>query len=213
MKAIMSARHSPGRPRPADLHCPGTSPPRGRRMPTRRGARGQGAVTAGRRGRRCRQLGCHRAREATRAPSQGRLLRPPTPHPRSPGGAPLLSARRPLSQRVPSAPAPVPLHFLPLPHTTVPSFPPRPTLRRLCSGCLDSPGPRRLPVLTCHVPNPTAKGGASRPREGRGRHFRADKGRRHDRVGRNRPRRLPGCNLRRMRSAQASCATVTCACA
>ena len=64
----------------------------------------------------------------------------------------------------------------------------------------DSPGPGWLLTLTCHVLGPTTEGGASRPREGRGQHFRADKGRRHVKVGRNRPRWLPGCNFRRVRS-------------
>lgn len=160
------------------------------RPPAAAGARGQGAVTARRRGRRCHQLRCHPAPEETRAPSATRGLHhpsrslPPLPAPRGPPPRP------------------------PLPHTTVRASrgpgPPPPPFR-----LPELSGRRRRPSLTCHVPNLTTEGGASRPREGRGQRFRADKGRRHVRAGRNRPRRLPGCNFRRMRSARASCATTS----
>lgn len=67
--------------------------------------------------------------------------------------------------------------------------------------------------LTCHVPNPTTEGGASRPREGQGQSFTADKGRRHVRAGRNRPRRLPGTDFRRRHSASLRARPPTGACA
>jgi hypothetical protein len=57
------------------------------RPPAAAGARGQGAVTARRRGRRCHQPRCHPAREATRAPSAARVHGHPSgplPPPRGP---------------------------------------------------------------------------------------------------------------------------------
>lgn len=139
---------------------------------------------------------------ATRAPPPRLPARPPTARPlparRTPPGRPSASPAR----GVHSGRGRFPLHFLPSP--TQPSR--RPAASRLPPpppGSRASPGARRWRTLTCHVPDPAAEGGASRPREGRGRHFQADKGRRHVRVGRNRPRRLPGCDFRRRRSARA----------
>lgn len=128
------------------------------------------------------------------APSaSARLAAPPTPaasHPPAPWGPPSPG----------SLPIPLPS---PPPHNR-PRLPAAPHPSPLPPSSWDSASPGRLLTLTCHVPDPTVEGGASRPREGRGRHFTADKGRRHVRVGRNRPRWLPGCNFRRMRNA---CAT------
>lgn len=122
------------------------------------------------------------------------------PHPLAPRGHP----PNPGSLPIP-LPSPPPHNRPRRPAAPHPSPPP--------PGSRDSPGPGCLLALTCHVPDPTVEGGASRPREGRGRHFTADKGRRHVRVGRNRPRRLPGCNFRRMRSARAGRGPRTGACA
>ena len=95
-----------------------------------------------------------------------------------------------------------------LPSPTQPSGRPvAPVPGRLGSRLPGLPDRRRRPGLTCHVPNPTTDGGASRPREGRGQRFTADKGRRHVRTGRNRPRWLPGWDFRRWRSARPRCAT------
>lgn len=161
------------------------------RPPAAAGARGQGAVTARRRGRRCHQPGCHPVPEATRAPPAARVHVHPS--------GPLPGPRRP-------PPGP------PLPHTTVPASQVSGPLR-LPSRLPGLPGRPRWPSLTCHVPNSTTGGGASRPREGRGQRFTADKGRRHVRAGRNRPRWLPGSNFRRLPSAAQRARPPTGACA
>lgn len=208
-----SAKPVPSCPRPADASCPDTLPRCGRRTTTRHGARGQGTVTARRRGRRCSQLGCHPSREATRAPSQEMPVRSPLSA-RSPGGAPRRAAPHPpFPGGVPPSPGSLPIPLPSPPPHNRPQCPAEPHPSPPPPGARDSPGPGRLLALTCHVPDPTVEGGASRPREGRGRHFRADKGRRHVRVGRNRPRWLPGCNFRRMRSARAGRGPQTGACA
>ena len=198
---------------PAKVSCAGTPPPRGLRTPTRRGTRGQGAVTAGQRGRRCYQLGCHPARRRLALPRRDGESSPPAHYPPARRAAPPYPfvlhphVRGPLSPG--SRPSPLPS---PPPHNRprrpAASHPPPPP-----PDSWDSPGPGCLLTLTCHVLDPTTEGGASRPREGRGRHFRADKGRRHVRLGRNRPRWLPGCNFRRMRSARPRRSSRTGACA
>lgn len=134
--------------------------------------------------------------------ASARLAAPPTqaaPHPPAPQG-PLRLGSLPIQ-----LPSPPPHNRPRRPAAPHPSPPP--------PGSRDSASPGSLLTLTCHVPDPTVERGASRPREGRGRHFRADKGRRHVRVGRNRPRWLPGCNFRRMRNARASRGPRTGACA
>ncbi|XP_031235201.1 uncharacterized protein LOC116096962 [Mastomys coucha] len=113
---------------------------------------------------------------------------------------PLRAAPAAPGPAAPSAPASPPPHNRPGVRRPRPP-PPRSRLPGL-------PGRRRRPGLTCHVPNPATDGGASRPREGRGQRFTADKGRRHVRAGRNRPRWLPGCDFRRWRSARPGCAAV-----
>lgn len=187
-RALGAARRAP---RPA---------PRGHRAPTA-AAPGSGGGDSRRRGRRGCQLGCHPAeRRLALGPRPGLRGCPsaarPLPPRRAPPAAPHPCPAGPPSPGFPSRPmASPPPHNRPGP--AAPHPPPLPP------GSRGAPGPRRLPALTCHVPDPGAEGGASRPREGRGRHFPADKGRRHVGVGRNRPRGLPGGHFRRMRSARA----------
>lgn len=106
------------RPRPADVSCPGTPPASGRRT-TPRGARGQGTVTAGRRGRRCYQLGCHPTRRRPALPRRNcRSARPFRA--RSPGGAPHPSCPAP-SYPAGSPQSGFPSHSTSLPSPTQPS--------------------------------------------------------------------------------------------
>ena len=192
------------------LH-PATSRPQDAHQQQRAGSRGGDSRAAGAE---MLPAGVSPSPEATRAPSPGRRVRSARPLPaRSPGGAPHPFAPHPLVLWGPLSPG-----FLPSP---LPSPPPHNRPRRPAAphpapplpNSWDSSSPGCLLTLTCHVLDPTAEGGASRPRGGRGQHFRADKGRRHVGVGRNRPRWLPVCNFRRMRSGRPSRSSWTGACA
>lgn len=201
-------------PRPADVSCPrdlATSQPQNAHPLRRAGSWGGDSQEAWAEMLPAGVSPCRRGDSRSFVGTSG----PPVHSPSAPPAAPPPPAQLPRALLPPGSPSP---GFLPIPFL---SPPPHNRLRRPAAphppppppGSRDSPGPGRLLILTCHVPDPTAEGGASRPREGRGRHFRADKGRRHVTVGRNRPRWLPGCNFRRMRSAHATCGPRTGACA
>lgn len=166
-----------------------TSPPRGRSTPTRHGRR------AGSGGGDSPAAGAEMPPAAV-SPNPGGDSRPVG---RAGAWLPLRDAPAAPGPAAPSARASPPPHNRP--GGPRPGPPPPP------SRLPGLPGRRRRPNLTCHVPNSTRDGGASRPREGRGQHFTADKGRRHVRAGRNRPRWLPGWDFRRWRSARPRCAT------
>lgn len=178
---------------------PATSRPQNAHQPRHAGSRGGDSRAAGAE---MLPAGVSPSPEATRAPSPGRRVQSARPlSARSPGSVPHPFVLHPHVVRGPLSPGsrPSPLPSPPphnRPRRPAASHPPPPP-----PDSWDSPRPGWLLTLTCHVLGPTTEGGASRPREGRGQHFRADKGRRHVKVGRNRPRWLPGCNFRRVRSA------------
>lgn len=175
---------------PAKVSCAGTPPPRGLRTPTRRGTRGQGAVTAGQRGRRCYQLGCHPARRRLALPRRDGESSPPAHYPPARRAAPPYPfvlhphVRGPLSPG--SRPSPLPS---PPPHNR----PRRPAASHPPPPPPDSWDPPAPVPADPHQPCPGAPGSGGRHgREKAGRHFRADRRRRQVRVGRNGPRWLPG---------------------
>lgn len=149
---------------PASPAPPCTSPPRGRSTPTHRGRR------AGSGGGDSPAAGAEMPSAAV-SPSPGGDSRPVG---RAGAWPPLPAAPAAPGPAAPSARASPPPHNRPgVPRPRPP--PPRSRLPGL-------PGRQRRPGLTCHVPNPTTDGGASRPREGRGQRFTVDKGRRHVRA-------------------------------
>nr|CAI9703079.1 unnamed protein product [Rangifer tarandus platyrhynchus] len=141
---------------PAKGRGAGSPPARGLRRPTRRraGSRGGDSRAAGAE---LLPAGCPPggdSRCVTRTTSPARRLAGQRPAPSRCAGPP--------QSGVLSVPVPVPVHFPPFPHTTVPGVPPRPILRRLrpIPGTNPPPPPPPRPrcflTLTRHVPDPTA---------------------------------------------------------